>query len=85
MLQQFADIAKVGYWPIVPFQYSRPGFLRRGLTRALLKDSRKMPTLSELLMISAINGIIDGRIYFNRLVGTGMRSQFLLGVDWMIL
>ena len=44
-----------------------------------------MPTLSELLMISAINGIIDGRICFNRLVGTELRSQFLLGVDWMIL
>ena len=44
-----------------------------------------MPTLSELLMISTINGIIDGRICFNRLVGTGSRSRFLFGVDWMIL
>ena len=40
-----------------------------------------MPTLSELLMIYAINGIMDGRICYSRLVGTGLRSQFLLGVD----
>ena len=60
------------------------GFLRSGLTRALLKDFEKMPSLSKVLIISAIVLTIDGRICFNRLVGIGSRSQFLFGVDWII-
>ena len=60
------------------------GFLRSGLTRALLKDSEKMPSLSEVLIISAIVLTIDGKICFNRLIGIGLSSQFLFGVDRII-
>ena len=58
--------------------------MRSGLTRTLLKDSGKMPSLSEVLIISAIVLTIDGRICFNRLVGIGSRSQFIFGVDQII-
>ena len=60
------------------------GFLRSGLTRALLKDSQKMTSLSEVLIISAMIQTIDGRICFNRLVRIGLSSQFLFGADRMI-
>ena len=43
-----------------------------------------MPSLSEVLIISAINATIDGRICFNKLVGIGSRSQFLFCVDSII-
>ena len=59
-------------------------FLMSGLTRALLKDYREMPSLSEVLIISAIVLTIDGKICFNRLVGIGSSSQFLFGVDQII-
>ena len=60
------------------------GFLRSGLTRALLKDSGKEPSLSDVLIISAIVLTIDGRICFSKLVGMGSRSQLLFGVDQII-
>ena len=60
------------------------GFLRSDLTRALLKDSRKMLSLSEVLIISAMILTINGRTFFNRLIGIGSSSWFLFGVDRMI-
>ena len=43
-----------------------------------------MPSLSEVLIISAINTTIDGRICFNKLGGIGLSPQFLFGVDRII-
>ena len=54
-------------------------FLSRGLTKATLRLSGKIPDVSNLLTISVSIVITDGRISFNSVIGMGSMSQLLLG------
>ena len=58
---------------------SRLAFLSRGLTKATLRLSGKIPDISYLLIISVSIVITDERISFNSVVGMGSKSQLLLG------
>ena len=84
MFNQFADIAEVGYWSIILSRSFKPGFLRRGLTKALVKDSGTIPSLSEVFIMSDISAATDGRICFNNAVRIGLSVQFLFSVKRII-
>ena len=57
----------------------RLAFLRRGLTKATLSLSGKIPNVSDLLILLVSTVITDRRISFNSVVGMGSKSQLLLG------
>ena len=57
----------------------RLAFLSRGLTKATLSLSGKIPDVSDLFIILVSIVITDGRISFNSVVGMGSKSQLLLG------
>ena len=64
---------------------TRLAFFRSYLTRASFKDSEKILSLIEMLMISSMISIVDVRVCLSKLVGIGSRSQLLLGVDRIII
>ena len=55
--------------------------MRRGVTTADLKVWGKMPLSSDLLMMDAITGASNVSSFFTKDVGSGSRSQLLLGAD----
>ena len=54
---------------------SKPGFLRMGVTAAVLKSEGTVPVESEEWMIAEIRGSKEGREDFTRDVGRGSSWQ----------
>ena len=54
---------------------SRPGFLRMGVTEAVLKVDGTMPDSRDELIMSTMRGHRAGREDFTRVVGMGSREQ----------
>ena len=59
----FSNELKIGYWPVIFSIRSKLAFLSRGLTKASLRLSRKIPEINDLLIISVNIVITDGRIF----------------------
>ena len=83
-LYKFTDITEIGYWPIILVKEVKIRFLQEWPNEGLPVVSGKVPSLSEMLIMSAMIVTIDGRICVSKLVGIGSRSQFLFAVDRMI-
>ena len=64
--------------------FGRVVFLRTGFTRAHLKSSGDMPEHRDAFIMSVIGAIKTSRHAFNSTVGSGSKSQDLLGDDMII-
>ena len=68
----FSNELNIRYWSIFFFSMrSRLAFSSRGLTKATLSLSGKIPDVSDLLIILVSIVITEGRIAFNSVVGMG--------------
>ena len=64
--------------------FSRVVFLRIGFTCAHLKSSGNKPEQSDAFIMSVIGILKTSKHAFNSMVGSGSRSQDLLGDDMII-